>query len=80
MVDITTIPTDELEKDLEDSRKDIAVCQVALDMNVTEYSGGSVEKRLKGNQHFIDVITNELGRRAEAKKSDSTSPNNQSAK
>lgn len=64
MTDITTIPTDQLERDLQDSRNDISVCEVALDHNVEMYSGGSVEERLKGNKHFVEVITKELERRA----------------
>jgi len=67
MVDISTIPTAELEKDLQDSRNDISVCEVALSMGVQSYSGGAVKKRLDGNRHFVEVITAELGRRAAVK-------------
>jgi hypothetical protein len=46
MIDITTIATDILEKDLQESRNDISVCEVALSQGITEYSGGSVASRL----------------------------------
>ena len=65
MVDITTIPTDTLEKDLRESENDISICQLALDNGINNYSGGLVEERLKSNRHFVDVITKELGRRKE---------------
>jgi hypothetical protein len=63
MMDITTIPKETLEKDLQDSKKDISVCQLALDNEIDSYSGGSVKERLKTNKHFVEVITNELNRR-----------------
>lgn len=63
VVDISTIPTTELESDLQDSRNDISTCEVALKFGVTNYSGGSVEERLKANKHFVEVITKELERR-----------------
>jgi len=63
MTDITTIPTDVLEKDLQESRSDISVCEVALMQNIKSYSGGSVEERLKANKHFVEVISKELNRR-----------------
>jgi hypothetical protein len=67
MVDITTIPTDTLEKDLRESENDISICQLALDNGINNYSGGLVEERLKSNRHFVEVIMKELGRRAEIK-------------
>ena len=66
VVDITTIPAAKLEGDLQDSRNDISTCEVALSMGIQTYSGGLVKKRLDGNRHFVDVITAELSRRAEA--------------
>ena len=63
MVDITTIPTSELEKDLFESNQDIAVCETALTLEVSSYSGGSVKERLEANKHFVKVITAELERR-----------------
>jgi hypothetical protein len=69
MTDITTIATDVLEKDLQESRNDISVCGVALSKGVMIYSGGSVASRLQANEHFVDVITKELKRRAEIKES-----------
>ena len=64
MTDITTIPMYKLIKDLEESRTDIKVCEDALAVGITTYSGGSVEERLKGNKHFVEVITKELSRRS----------------
>ena len=63
MVDITTIPTTELEKDLHESKIDVDVCQKALDAGILNYSGGSVQERLQDNQKFIITITKELNRR-----------------
>jgi len=63
MVDITTIPTEELETDLKDSKDDIVACQAALLLGITEYSGGSVLARINANKHFVKVITAELERR-----------------
>ena len=63
MDDITKIPTSELEKDLADSYDDLVVCERALSMGIDSYSGESVEHRIRGNKHFIKVITAELARR-----------------
>ena len=63
MVDITTIPTSELESDLLDSQNDIKVCKLALLHDVTSYSHGSVNDRLEKNKYFVKVITAELERR-----------------
>lgn len=65
MVDITTISTDTLEKDLHESEIDIIVCQQALDNGIHNYSGGLVEERLKANKHFVEVIMKELNYRKE---------------
>jgi hypothetical protein len=65
MTDITTIPTEELEKDLQDSIKDISVCSFALAQGITSYSGGSVLERLMDNRGFVNVIEKELKRRRE---------------
>ena len=59
-MDITTIPTDVLEKDLQESKNDISVCEAALLQGIKEYSGGSVASRLQENKHFVEVITKEL--------------------
>ena len=69
MTDITTIPIDVLEKDLQESYNDIAVCEVALSKGVKVYSGGSVYARKINNMRFVDVITKELKRRADIKES-----------
>jgi len=63
MTDITLIPTEELEKDLKDSKEDILVCSEALRIGITTYSSGSVKERLDCNKHFVSVITKELERR-----------------
>jgi hypothetical protein len=73
MTDITTISTDDLEKDLQESRNDISVCEAALLQGVANYSGGSVGSacgrawRLRvfilANKRFVEVITKELNRR-----------------
>ena len=65
-LDITTIPTDELIADLNDSKDDIKVCQLALTHNIDTYSGGSVRSRLEKNRGFVEVITAELTRRGAA--------------
>jgi hypothetical protein len=64
MVDITTIPTEELKKDLTDSLNDIQACKAGLIMGVVEVLGVSVQYRLEQNETFVKVITAELERRA----------------
>ncbi len=64
MTDIKTISTDVLENDLQESRNDISICEIALIQGIKNYSGGLVEERLKANKHFVEVISNELNRRA----------------
>ena len=39
------------------------MCEWALFLGVTEYSGGSVQGRINSNQFFIGKIKAELGRR-----------------
>jgi hypothetical protein len=63
VIDITTISTDVLEKDLRESEIDISVCQVALDNGINNYSGGFVAARLQSNKYFVELITKELNRR-----------------
>jgi hypothetical protein len=65
MVDIATISSNDLEKDLRESELDISACELALANGVGRYSGGLVQKRLDANKHFVTVITSELNRRAE---------------
>lgn len=62
-MDITTIPTEQLQKDLAESREDITVCSTALGVGVENYSGGSVAERLEDNKRFVQMITAELNRR-----------------
>lgn len=63
MRDISSIPIEELEKDLAESEVDIAICQLALDQGITSYSQGLVVGRLSDNKHFVDLISKELQRR-----------------
>lgn len=63
MMDITLIEESTLLIDLAESIKDIEVCQRALNLGLTEYSGGKVEDRLAGNQKIIQKIKTELARR-----------------
>jgi hypothetical protein len=63
--DITIIPTETLKKDLQESRDDISICEIALAQGIKTYSGGSVKERLEDNKHFVEVITKELTRRGE---------------
>jgi len=63
MIDIQKITDAELEFDLQDSIKDIGVCELSLSLGVTSYSGGLVQDRINGNKHIIEVITKELKRR-----------------
>jgi len=67
MVDITTISTEQLKKDLQESKDDIIDCALALSEGIKFYSGGSVASRLQANEHFVDVISKELNRRNEIK-------------
>jgi hypothetical protein len=63
MMDITTIPTDTLEVDLQESKNDISTCEIALLTGITSYSGGSVQERLDDNKRFVKIISEELDRR-----------------
>lgn len=68
MIDITTISTDILERDLHESEIDISTCKLALDTGITKYSCGLVEQRLKDNKNFVSIIMRELNRRIEKAK------------
>lgn len=63
MIDITTIPINILEKDLLESKRNIILCEVALNMGVLSSGGGSIGERLEANKYFVEVITAELERR-----------------
>lgn len=63
MIDITTIPEDELRKDLEDSYADILACKAVLRVGITTTKSGNVQTRLDANNHFVEVISAELARR-----------------
>ena len=66
-MDITTIPTSELEKDLQDSLEDIRTCENAMIVGIQTYSGGSVKDRLLTNKNIVDKITAELNKRRDTK-------------
>ncbi len=63
MRNIQTIPIEELRKDLKESLSDIDICTKAKEQGINQYSGGSVQRRLDGNKHFVKVITAEIERR-----------------
>ena len=63
MIDIKTIPDNELRKDLDDSYEDVVNCTNALKAGATNYSGGSIQERLDKNKQFIKVIETEIKRR-----------------
>ncbi len=62
-MDIKLIPLDQLLADKSFSEVDIKMCEWALLLGVTEYSGGSAQGRINGNQFIIDKINGELDRR-----------------
>lgn len=62
-MDIRLIPDEELEEDLRESMVDMTMCELALLMDVTEYSGGSVMERLVTNRRIIEKIEAEQERR-----------------
>ena len=71
MTDIKTIPDEELQKDLEESRADILYCQVALTQGITTYGNHPadyVADRLASNKGFVRVILAEQKRRKEDNK------------
>lgn len=63
MKDITTIDIEELQKDKEESLQDIIICENAIQLNIKEYSGGSVQERLDVNKRIVEKINKELLRR-----------------
>lgn len=63
MTDITTIPKDELRNDLEDCRNDIALCEMALRLDIVKYPSGNVAERIDCNQRIAKAIEAELARR-----------------
>ena len=62
-VSITTIPEEELRADLEDSRNDIALCEMALRLDIIKYPSGNVAERLNCNRQIVKAIEAELARR-----------------
>ncbi len=72
VVDITKIPDEKLQKDLEDSRGDVSVCKIALYNGVKFYSGGSVQSRLEVNEKIIVKIEAEQKRRKDVYTSNGT--------
>ena len=63
MIDITTIPTQELLKDKADSIIDIEVCKDAILLGVMVYNRYLVQERLDNNRMFVRRIDKELKRR-----------------
>lgn len=62
-MNIQQIPIDKLLQDRADCLSDISICNWALLLDVTEYSGGSVQRRLEVNQEIVAKIEAELWRR-----------------
>jgi len=62
IVDITTIPAEQLKRDKADSLEDIIICQKAIEYKV-KYSGGSIQDRLDTNRRIVRKINKELLRR-----------------
>ena len=63
-MNITSVPEEELRKDLQDSYYDINICEAVLALGIFEYSDGEfVHVRLITNQHIVKVIEAELARR-----------------
>ncbi len=61
---LAAIPMEELLQDRKDALKDIENCKTALEVGVTEYSGGkSVQERLDKNKLHIEVMDWEINRR-----------------
>ena len=65
-MDITTIPEEELRKDLKDSRNDNAMCEIAILLGIASYNDNSTEERVRTNMKIIMVIEAELARREKA--------------
>lgn len=64
-MDIRSIPTNELISDLNETRADIRLCELALELAVTEYGEASVNLRLEANRRIESMIKTELDRRRE---------------
>lgn len=63
-MDITTIPTDEMLRDRDQTVRDIAICREALTLGIATYGHGeSVRLRLDTNLRILDTIKAELERR-----------------
>ena len=66
MVDLATVPTEELAGDLQACHDDIAVCEACLKAGVTHHKDGfPVQERIDTNRKIADLITAELERRSE---------------
>ena len=62
-VDMSKFSTEDLLTDLADSDADIIVCENALRLGITEYSGGKTQHRLDVNRKIAAKIRAELARR-----------------
>ena len=66
MVDITTIPLEELHADRLACIEDITLCSKAAALGIKTYcEGASVQERLYTNAAIVDQINEELARRKE---------------
>ena len=64
---LAAIPLEVLLQDRKEALEDIEICKKALRVEVTHYSGGSVQKRLDKNKFHIKVMDWELKRRENGK-------------
>ena len=64
MSDLSRFTQKELLTDLVESKADIAYCEIALGLGITELpSGGKVQMRLEINEGIVEIIKAELIRR-----------------
>ena len=74
MTDIKTIPLNELLDDLVESAADLEVVKIARKTGLTDTMPGELNRRDKGNNHFIRVIRAEIHRRIDAPAPRQTAP------
>lgn len=61
MTKFSHIPEQQLRSDLADAEADINICRAALAIGITQHRDGFlIEDRIKGNEHQIKVIKQEL--------------------
>jgi hypothetical protein len=59
-IDLSKIPSDKMLNDWLEVLKDIALCEKALELGITEYHGNSVQERLDANKQARATIEAEL--------------------